>query len=167
MFFELLRRTRQKTKTQNQRPKNKPLPFALLRLPPYHLFIMKSNSAAILNILGRVASLRCVVCGKSSIVEGPFKIKHHCSVCHSLYKREEGFFVGAILVSVVATEFAILLICFFALLVLGVQYDRVLMGLFAIAVLFPLAFYHHGWSIWLAIDHLVESLPAHRQPHIR
>ena len=26
-------------------------------------------------------------------------------------------------------------------------------------VTFPLAFYHHSWSLWLAIDHLIEGLP--------
>jgi hypothetical protein len=31
--------------------------------------------------------------------------------------------------------------------------------LFAVALLFPVAFYHHAWSLWLAADHLVEGLP--------
>ena len=31
--------------------------------------------------------------------------------------------------------------------------------LFTLAVIFPLAFYHHSWSFWLAFDHLVEGLP--------
>ena len=29
----------------------------------------------------------------------------------------------------------------------------------AAALLFPVAFYHHSWSLWLAGDHLVEGLP--------
>lgn len=104
-------------------------------------------------------ALRCPVCGEASIVQKPFYIKHHCSTCHAIFKREDGFFVGAILVSVVTTELIILVVCFFALLVLGAGYDRVLILLFALAVVFPLAFYHHSWSVWLGFDHLVESLP--------
>jgi hypothetical protein len=79
-----------------------------------------------------------------------------------LFKREEGFFVGAILANVVTTEIAILLVCFFALLVLGVDYDRILWLLFVIAVVFPVAFYHHSWSLWLTFDNIVEGLPKYR-----
>jgi hypothetical protein len=28
-----------------------------------------------------------------------------------------------------------------------------------VAIIFPIAFYHHSWSLWLGFDHLVESLP--------
>jgi hypothetical protein len=31
--------------------------------------------------------------------------------------------------------------------------------LFVVALLFPVAFYHHSWSLWLSGDHFVESLP--------
>jgi hypothetical protein len=31
--------------------------------------------------------------------------------------------------------------------------------LFLIAVTFPIAFYHHSWSLWLTFDNFVESLP--------
>jgi hypothetical protein len=30
--------------------------------------------------------------------------------------------------------------------------------LFVLGVTFPLAFYHHSWSFWLGIDHLIEGL---------
>ena len=37
----------------------------------------------------------------------------------ALFKREDGFFVGAILANVVTTELVILLVCFFFLLIVG------------------------------------------------
>lgn len=110
----------------------------------------------------RSALLKCPACGLTSLVERPFHIRHHCESCASLFKREEGFFVGAILANVVTTEIAILLVCFFALLVLGVDYDRILWLLFVIAVVFPVAFYHHSWSLWLTFDNIVEGLPKYR-----
>jgi uncharacterized protein (DUF983 family) len=110
-------------------------------------------------ILTRGLKLECPVCGLESLVERPFHIRHHCRSCSALFKREDGFFVGAILANVVTTELIILAVCFFALLVLGVDYDKVLWLLFTLAVIFPLAFYHHSWSLWLAFDHLVEGLP--------
>mgnify|MGYP006951315727 FL=1 len=79
----------------------------------------------------------------------------------ALFKREDGFFVGAILANVVTTEFAILLVCMFCLLVLGANYDGVLVILFIMALVFPIAFYHHSWSLWLGFDFIVESLPKY------
>lgn len=73
--------------------------------------------------------------------------------------REAGFFVGAILVNIVTTEFVILAIYILFLVVLGFGYQVVLPTLFVAALLFPVAFYHHSWSIWLGFDHLVEGLP--------
>jgi hypothetical protein len=69
--------------------------------------------------------------------------------------------VGAILANVVTTELVILVVCFFMLLVIGSAYETVLGGLFAIALLFPVAFYHHSWSFWLGFDYLIESLPKY------
>ena len=82
----------------------------------------------------------------------------------SLFKREDGFFVGAILANVVTTELVILFVCFFLLLIIGTSYESVLVLLFVMAVVFPLAFYHHSWSLWLGFDYIVESLPKYVQP---
>ncbi|HEX8844969.1 MAG TPA: DUF983 domain-containing protein [Pyrinomonadaceae bacterium] len=120
---------------------------------------MKKNRRPVIRTLLRSIGLRCPVCGKSSIVQRPFKIKHHCPACDALFMREEGFFVGAILINVVTTEIVILAIYLLTLVVLGLDYQLVLTLLFISALLFPIAFYHHSWSIWLGFDHIVESLP--------
>ena len=121
---------------------------------------MKSQRP-ILKVLSRALRLRCPACGQSSLIQRPFHIRHHCPVCHSLFKREEGFFVGAILANVITTEFIILVVCLFSLLVVGASYQKVLIGLFIVAVVFPLLFFHHSWSLWLALDYLIESLPKY------
>jgi len=112
-------------------------------------------------VLRRCLRLLCPACGKSRIVDKPFHIRHHCPECLALFKREDGFFVGAILANVVTTEFAILVVCFFCLLILGADYENVLVVLFIMALLFPVAFYHHSWSLWLGFDFIVESLPKY------
>jgi Protein of unknown function (DUF983) len=86
-------------------------------------------------------------------------MKDHCSSCGAVFQREQGFFVGAILVNVVTTELVILLTYMASLPVINAHYQFVLGVLFVIAIAFPLAFYHHSWSIWLTFDHLVEGLP--------
>jgi hypothetical protein len=73
--------------------------------------------------------------------------------------REAGFFVGAILINIVTTEFVILATYILFLVLFGFDDQRVLTVLFAASLLFPVAFYHHSWSIWLGLDHLVEGLP--------
>jgi hypothetical protein len=80
-------------------------------------------------------------------------------VCGALFKREEGFFVGAISVNVVTTELVILATYLVCLPWIGSFYQQVLVILFILALLFPLAFYHHSWSLWLTLDHFVETLP--------
>jgi uncharacterized protein (DUF983 family) len=109
----------------------------------------------------RCLKLRCPACGQSSIVSRPFHIRHHCDSCRSLFKREDGFFVGAILANVVTTELMILVLWFVLVLFVGSNYDSLLGVLFALALIFPLAFYHHSWSFWLGLDYLVESLPKY------
>ena len=105
--------------------------------------------------------LRCPVCGLSSIFRRPFKVRHHCPACGALFQREEGFFVGALMINVVTTEAAVLVAYAVLLLALGGQGALVLPLLFAVALLFPVAFYHHSWSLWLAADHLIERLPKY------
>jgi uncharacterized protein (DUF983 family) len=120
---------------------------------------VKRERPSIILTLLRSLRLRCPVCGESSIVQRPFKIKHHCPACDALFMREEGFFVGAILINVITTEMVILIFYLITLVLLGINYQLVLLVLFIAALLFPIAFYHHSWSIWLGFDHIVESLP--------
>jgi uncharacterized protein (DUF983 family) len=119
---------------------------------------VKKDRRPILRTLFRSLLLRCPVCGKSSVVQRPFKIKHHCPTCDALFMREEGFFVGAILINVVTTE-AVILALYLISLVIGFNYQIVLTVLFIAAISFPVVFYHHSWSIWLGFDYLIESLP--------
>jgi uncharacterized protein (DUF983 family) len=127
---------------------------------------VKTNRRSIAKVLGRALALRCPACGQSSIVRKPFHVKHHCDSCRSLFKREEGFFVGAILANVVTTEFVILMVCVVWLMVIGASYETVLVVLFVIALVFPVAFFHHSWSLWLGFDYLIESLPKY-EPRVR
>ena len=122
---------------------------------------MRRDERQITRTLLRGLSLRCPVCGLSSIFQRPFKVRHHCPACGALFQREEGFFVGALMINVVTTEAAVLVAYGVFLLALGGRDSLVLPLLFAVALLFPFAFYHHAWSLWLAADHLIEKLPKH------
>jgi uncharacterized protein (DUF983 family) len=118
-----------------------------------------SAKRAIKPVILRSIKLLCPVCGRASIIERPFKIRDRCPSCGAIFKREEGFFVGAILANVVATEMAIVLLYLISIPLFSNHDQLVLAVLFAFGIVFPLAFYHHSWSLWLGLDHLIESLP--------
>jgi uncharacterized protein (DUF983 family) len=120
---------------------------------------MKRDPRTIVLTLSRCLRLICPVCGGASIVDRPFNLKHRCTACEVIFKREEGFFVGAIMANVIATEFLILVVYFSCLLFTNFDESVTLTILFIVGVTFPLAFYHHSWALWLGIDHLIEGLP--------
>lgn len=107
----------------------------------------------------RCLRLRCPACGRASIVARPFQIKDSCAACGVLFKREEGFFVGAVAINLVTTEAVIIAMCVGGAFVVGFAFESMLWPLLTTAFVFPLAFYHHSWSAWLTFDHLVEKLP--------
>ncbi|MGH9905265.1 MAG: DUF983 domain-containing protein [Pyrinomonadaceae bacterium] len=120
---------------------------------------MKKDRTLLGNIVRWCLRLRCPACGKSSIARAPFRIADSCPSCGVVFKREEGFFVGAILINVVATEAAILFVYLVSIQVTD-GYQTILAVLFVVALVFPVAFYHHSWSIWLSLDHWIEKLPT-------
>jgi uncharacterized protein (DUF983 family) len=120
---------------------------------------MKRNPRTIAATLGRCLKLRCPACGVGSIVERPFQLRHRCPSCGTIFKREEGFFVGAIMANVVTTEAVILVVYFACLLVTNLDEQVILTILFVVGIAFPLLYYHHAWALWLGMDHLIEGLP--------
>jgi len=112
------------------------------------------------DLLLRCLRLRCPACGGASIVARPFQIRDHCPSCGAHFKREEGFFVGAVAINLVTTEAFIIAVCVAGAFVVGFEFEAMVWPLLASACLFPVAFYHHSWSAWLAFDHLVEKLPG-------
>lgn len=119
---------------------------------------------SIKKVLARALRLRCPACGEASLVRAPFRLRHHCPNCRSIFQREEGFFVGAILANILTTELVILVVCLIWLGLIGASYEVVLAGLIVLGLLFPVAFYHHSWAFWLAFDYLVEGLPKYDKP---
>lgn len=117
----------------------------------------------VLSTLARGARLCCPACGGARVFQSPFRVRHNCPACGAVFQREEGFFVGAIMLNVVTTEAAVMTAAGLCLLAFPGRAELLLGLLFAVALLFPVAFYHHSWSLWLAGDHLFEGLPERRR----
>jgi len=58
----------------------------------------------------------------------------------------------------VATEIIIVAIYLACITLTNLNEGVVLTILFVLGISFPLAFYHHAWALWLALDHLIEGL---------
>ena len=119
---------------------------------------MKRDPRTIALTLWQCLKLKCPACGRAPVFGKPFNLKTRCTACGVIFKREEGFFVGAIMANVGATEVLILIVYFFCLLFTNLSEQTMLTVLFVFGVTFPLAFYHHSWSLWLGLDHLIEGL---------
>jgi len=77
----------------------------------------------------------------------------HCPHCQLKFEREQGYFVGAIYINYAATV-AIAVPGFFlldAFTTMTIQQQLAVWVPFA--VVFPLLFFHHARSHWLALDH--------------
>ena len=81
--------------------------------------------------------------------------------------REEGFFAGAMLVNVITTEIVVLAIYVIHLLLIGSNYELLITVLFTVGLVFPIAFYHYSWSVWLSFNHLVEALPKYMKHDLK
>lgn len=90
-----------------------------------------------------------------------------CLTCGYLFEREQGYFIGAIYVNVIATEIAIIAAYLVLLLFMTPSSEAMIVPLLVIAVLFPLAFFHHSRSLWLGIDYLLGAprTSRHWQAH--
>ena len=77
----------------------------------------------------------------------------------ALFQREDGFFIGAVMVNAVATELAALVFYFASLQALGYSEGLILSIALPVAFFFPVILYHHSWSVWLGLDHTLEGLP--------
>ena len=112
-------------------------------------------------VLIRGLKLKCPACGRDALYQSAFKIKERCASCGLVYGREQGYFVGAIYINVMATEALILfvyLVLFFAFPVMG---DAVYIVLFIMAITLPLIFFRLSRSLWLSIDHIISPRRDH------
>src|SRR6266566_536674 len=85
---------------------------------------MHRDPRTIVLTLGRCLKLQCPACGRAPIFGRPFNVKVRCTACGVIFKREEGFFVGAIMANVGATEVLILAVYFLCLLITNLDEQK-------------------------------------------
>ena len=104
-------------------------------------------------MLGHGLGLRCPRCGVGRLFVKPFKMNDNCADCGLKFEREQGYFIGAIYINYAATV-GIAVPGFFLLdALIGITITQQLAIWVPFAVIFPLLFFHHSRSLWLALDH--------------
>lgn len=116
-------------------------------------------------IIARGLTNRCPNCGARSLFAGPLKMHERCARCGLRFEREDGFFLGAVVINYTVT-------CVALLATLGVIVFMELVSVPAaigIAIgwclLFPLLFYRPSKSLWLMTYYmfLPRDLPANQR----
>lgn len=98
------------------------------------------------------ARLRCPRCGRGRLFRRWLRMHEACDACHLKYERAPGYFLGAIYFNygltalVVAVAYPVLMFGF------EIPNERLLWGGLAFCVLFPLCFFRHARSFWMAFD---------------
>ncbi len=102
--------------------------------------------------------LKCPDCGHGSLYRRIYQLNHHCEYCGLIFEREQGYFVGAIYINVLATNAVILATLLLFILLTGTVNEKILWVLFAIGLAFPLLFFRHSRSFWISFDHYFDPL---------
>ncbi len=96
----------------------------------------------------------CPVCGYRKIFSTYFKLKDACPRCRYQFTREDGYWVGAVIINTAFTEVVFFLLFLGAVLATApdVEWTTLLLIGIVTNVVFPVIFYPFSKTIWMAFD---------------
>lgn len=104
-------------------------------------------------MMGRALKRRCPRCGEKAF-DSFFTMGDHCERCGLRFEREEGYWVGAMIISTTIT-FATFVVVFGGSVVLtwpDVPWSVVLAVTLAANLAIPIIFYPFSKALWLAME---------------
>jgi uncharacterized protein (DUF983 family) len=105
--------------------------------------------------LGRALLLRCPHCGRGTLFKTWLRMHTTCRSCRLRFERtEEGGFIGAYLLNLIAAELVIVLAGTVIAVATwpDVPWDALKWGLVTLMIPFPFLTYPYSKAIWLAVD---------------
>jgi uncharacterized protein (DUF983 family) len=106
--------------------------------------------------IGRGLKLRCPRCGEGRLFQGFFSMLDACSSCGLDFRRESGYYVGAMYINYGVTAAVELSV---GIPLAGrVPLSTLTWPLAVFALVFPLWFFRYSRSLWLGIDLYLTSL---------
>lgn len=123
---------------------------------------MATDRTPLGTLIGRGLRKRCPRCGQPKIFEGWFKLRPSCPRCGYRFEREEGYWVGAIIINTAVIES--LFVLGFVVVLVATLPDVPWPPLLAVALvtngLFPWLFYPFSKTLWMAIDLYIHPAEA-------
>lgn len=112
----------------------------------------------LLTALWAAARLRCPRCGRGPLFRRTlgFGMHERCSECGLRFDRGEGFYIGAVGVNLVVTEFAALAIWLPLALDRSVPVNQAMVVAVGASVLLPVMGFKPSRSLWLALNQLFD-----------
>jgi uncharacterized protein (DUF983 family) len=116
----------------------------------------RGGGARLAHALTTTARLRCPRCGRGALFKRllGFEMHRSCPVCGLVYDRGEGYFIGALGLNLVVTEFASVAIWLPLALDQSVPINQATAVGVVASVLLPILGYKPSRSLWLATDWL-------------
>jgi uncharacterized protein (DUF983 family) len=110
----------------------------------------------------RALGLRCPQCGGGPLFASWFRLTPACPKCGLRLEREGGYFTGSITINLVVTEIVWALSFVLMLMATWPTPPVALLqwGSILLMILFPIAFFRHSKTLWLAFDLLFRPIES-------
>jgi uncharacterized protein (DUF983 family) len=104
--------------------------------------------------LARGLRRSCPICGYRKIFSSYFKLRESCPRCACNFSREEGYWVGAIIINTAVTEALFLLLSIVTIIATAPDIEWMVLLVIGVAtnLIFPVIFYPFSKTIWMAFD---------------
>lgn len=125
--------------------------------PPRVIKAALRDEPGVVTALVRGATKRCPRCGSGALFKGWFTIRDRCPGCGLRLEREEGGFLGAMVLSYLVTE-GILLALLIAWLIVDLPdlyVGALTVASIAVAGMIPVLFWPFSKTIWASVDYFV------------
>ncbi|HYH28256.1 MAG TPA: DUF983 domain-containing protein [Actinomycetota bacterium] len=112
-----------------------------------------------LRALARGSLKRCPRCGQNRLFRGFFRLVESCPRCGLRFEREEGMWVGAMIINTTVTSLAFVAVLVGGLLLTWPEVPVLPLTLACLAAnaVTPVVFYPWSKTIWVAVDLLMHG----------
>lgn len=115
---------------------------------------VRDPNAGLLQMMGRAVARRCPRCGDGDIFSSWFTLREDCPTCGLRFEREQGYWIGAIIINT-----TVISVLFLAVFVGGIlltwpepEWGPILGVTIAVNLIFPIVFYPLSKTIWMAAE---------------
>jgi uncharacterized protein (DUF983 family) len=111
-----------------------------------------SGGARFLAAAGRAFRRKCPYCGGGGIFDNFTTLKKRCPNCNTLFAYEDGYFLGAYAVNVIAMIFLGIALVFGLIVLTDLSVLQMQILGVAIVIILPILLYPLSLLVWIAID---------------